>query len=127
MERLADAKVEAAEAAEKSLIELGERALPLLPDEAKLKDSGAKKRLKAVREAIAEKMEQTNLGPTLVTIQGKGIRLTEAIKQLQTQSGNMITDLANGTGADVTNPSLDLDIEKMPFFEALDLSPSSRT
>jgi len=121
VERLADPKVEAADAAEKSLVELGERALPLLPEESKLKNAGAKKRLKAVRAAIAEKMEQTNLGPTLVTIQGKGIRLTEALRQLQSQSGNRITDLREGTGAEVTNPSLDLDIQKLPFFQALDL------
>jgi hypothetical protein len=121
VERLADSKVEAAEAAERSLVELGERALPLLPEESKLKSAGARKRLKSVRESIAEKMEQTNLGASLVTIQGKGIRLTEALKQLQSQSGNRITDLREGTGAEVTNPSLDLEIEKMPFFQALDL------
>jgi len=101
-------------------VELGERVLPLLPDGAKVKDAAAKKRLDAVRAAIAEKMEQTNLGATTVTITGKGIRLTEALKQLQSQSGNMITDLREGTGAEVTNPSLDLDIEKMPFLKALD-------
>src|SRR5689334_2137497 len=52
---------------------------------------------------------------------GKGIRLTEAIKQLQAQSGNVITDLREQFGADVTNPALDLDIDGKPFFEALDL------
>ena len=120
VERLAEPKAEAADAAEKALVELGERALPLLPDDAKVKNAGAKKRLGAVRAAIAEKMEQTNLGASLVTIKEKGIRLTEALKQLQSQSGNMITDLREGTGADVTNPSLDLDIERMPFLKALD-------
>ena len=49
------------------------------------------------------------------------MRLTEAIKALQTQSGNIITDLREANGAEATNPALDLDIDDLTFFEALDL------
>ena len=55
-----------------------------------------------------------------MTIQGKGIRLTEAIQKLQAQSGNAITDLREQMGAEATNPALDLEIVDRPFFEALD-------
>ena len=49
------------------------------------------------------------------------MRLTEAIKALQTQSGNIITDLREANGEEATNPALELDIENKPFFEALDI------
>ena len=55
-----------------------------------------------------------------VTIKGKGIRLSEALQQLQKQTGNAITDLREQLGAEVTNPALDLEIADKPFFEALD-------
>src|SRR5262249_14659822 len=47
--------------------------------------------------------------------------LSEAIRQLQSQTGNPITDLREQMGADVTNPALDLDLVDKPFFEALDI------
>ena len=118
--RLADSKANAADVAEKALIDLGPRALPLLPEDGKVKEEAARKRLAKVRAAIAEAMESENLGATLITLKAEGIRLTEAIKQLQGQSGNLISDLREANGAEVTNPSFDLDIAKKPFLEALD-------
>jgi hypothetical protein len=55
-----------------------------------------------------------------VTIKGQGIRLSEALRALQSQSGNPISDMRELYGQDATNPALDLDIEDRPFFEALD-------
>jgi hypothetical protein len=55
-----------------------------------------------------------------VTIRGKGIRLSEAIAQLQKQTGNAIIDMREQLGAEVTDSALDLDIRDQPFFEALD-------
>ncbi len=55
-----------------------------------------------------------------MTLTGKGIRLSEAVQQLQKQTGNAITDLREQLGAEVTNPALDLDLRDKPFFEALD-------
>jgi hypothetical protein len=49
------------------------------------------------------------------------MRLTEALKALQTQSGNVFTDLREANGAEATNPAVDLDIEDKCFFEALDI------
>jgi class 3 adenylate cyclase len=120
VERLESPKMEARAAAEKSLIDLGPKILPLLPAgaEASKKDLG--ERLDRVKAAIHEKEEVTNLGASKVTIQGKAIRLTEAIKALQAQSGNLITDLREANGAEATNPALELEIVDKTFFEALD-------
>ena len=46
--------------------------------------------------------------------------MSEALQQLQKQTGNAITDLREQLGTEVTNPALDLDLRDKPFFEALD-------
>jgi hypothetical protein len=121
VERLESPKVETRAAAEKSLIELGNRVLPLLPTAIDKKKTDLAERVERVRTTLREKDEQVNLGPSKITLKATGIRFTEAIKALQTQSGNIITDLREANGAEVTNPALDLDITDKPFFEAFDI------
>ncbi len=121
VERLGSPKVETRDAAEKSLIDLGSRIVPLLPTKLDKATPDFVERLERIRSSIQAKDEQTNLGASKVTIQGKGIRLTEVLKALQTQSGNMITDLREANGEEVTNPAIDLDIQDKNFFEALDI------
>ncbi len=120
VDRLDGEKVEARETAMASLIKLGPRILPLLPDPATVKTTERKDRLTRVRAALAEKQDAVNLGATKVTVQGKGIRLSEALQQLQKQSGNPISDLREQLGVEVTNPGFDIDLKDKPFFEALD-------
>jgi hypothetical protein len=119
VERLDAPQMEARKAAEEGLIELGPRALPLLPE----KGGGVerRRRLDRVRHVLQDQSDATNLGASKVTLKGQGVRLSEAIQQLQKQSGNLITDLREQEGAEVTNPALNLDIDRKPFFEALDL------
>ena len=112
----ADRRAEAAD----SLVKLGPRVLPLLPSSS-LKNLEQAKRVEDVRKALAEAARKVNLGASTVTIQGDGIRLTEALKQLQQQSGNIVTDLREQYGEERTNPGMDLDLKETPFFEALDI------
>jgi len=121
VERLDAPKMEARKAAEEALIKLGPRILPLLPEPPKSASLERRERLERVRAALRDALDQTNLGASKVTIQGKGIRLSEAIQKLQAQSGNPITDLREQMGGEVTNPALELEIVDQPFFEALDL------
>ena len=114
-------KPEARDAAQKSLIDLGPRVLPLLADAEKSGTPDRRARLAKVRDALNLADEHTNLGASKVTLKGKGIRLTEAMKALQSQSGNTVNDLREQLGTEVTNPALDLDIVDKPFFEALDI------
>jgi hypothetical protein len=119
--RLDADKQDVREAAEKALIELGPRVLPVLPDPASVKSAEQKAGLQRVREALVAAQEKESFTASIVTIQGEGIRLSEALKQLQQQSGNLITDLREQMGQEATNPAIDLDIGKKPFFEALDV------
>src|SRR5215217_6303946 len=119
VERLEAPKIEARKAAEEALIKLGPRILPLLPESAKATGEERKQRIERIRAALreAQAADQSNLGASKITIREKGIRLTEAIKKLQVQSGNMLADLREQEGAEVTNPALDLDLDGKPFFE----------
>lgn len=119
VEKLNNAKD--AEAAHASLVKLGPRILTLLPEPAETASKEYKERFAKLKAALAEEQDKTNLDATRITLKGEGIRLSEAIKQLQARSNNPITDLREAAGADVTNPSLDLDIADKPFFEALDV------
>ena len=121
LQRLEAPKVETRAAAEKSLIDLGTRVLPLLPAAVDKKKADLSERVERVRDALQEKESQVNLGASKVTLKGTGMRLTEVVKALQTQTGNVITDLREANGEEATNPGLDLDIEDKPFFEAFDV------
>ena len=117
VERLGSSKAETAAAAEKALVDLGERGLPFLPT-----GGPQTAKLDAIRQAVREKAEaNTNLGASLVTLRGKGMRLTEAVRAIQAQTGNIINDLREANGEEATNPALALDINARPFFEALDI------
>jgi hypothetical protein len=120
VERLdADAK-QAQDAAQASLIKLGPKILPLLPDAATAKTPERRQRLEKIRTALKEMEPDVTTAATKITIKGKGIRLSEALQQLQKQSGNAITDMREQLGTEVTNPAIDLEIEDKTFFQALD-------
>lgn len=116
VEKLEAEKAEARDAAEKTLVELGPKALPYVPEPIKGDAADKKARLERVRKALREAAEQINLGASRVTIQVQGIRLSDAIKALERQSGNAITD----TRDEPSNPTFDLDLKDRPFLEALD-------
>ena len=120
IERLDDPKPEARDEAEARLIKLGARALPLLPDPASATSKERKERLEKVRATLRQAEQETSTGASRVTIQAKAIRLSEALGLIQKQSGNGITDLREQLGVEVTNPAFDLDIQNVPFHEALD-------
>jgi hypothetical protein len=120
VDRLDAPTAEARESATTSLIKLGPKILPLLPDSATDKSNERKQRLERVRAALRAKDEDVNTSASRITINGKAIRLSEAVQQLQKQSANAITDLREQLRAEATNPGLDLDLRDKPFFEALD-------
>src|SRR3954453_8796132 len=77
VERLGDPKPEARDDAQARLIKLGGKILPLLPESAGT-DKDRNERLDRVRAALKESADETNTGASKVTIQAKGIRLSEA-------------------------------------------------
>ena len=67
------------------------------PTPATLPAGERKDRLEKLRAALRKAEDEINLGAAEVTLKGKGIRLTEAIQQLQKQTGNTITDIREQT------------------------------
>ncbi len=120
LERLESADAKVSEAAGQGLIKLGPRVLPFLPDAAAVKKPEIKARLASIRGEIEKAGSEVDVKASLVTLTGKGVRLSEAVAQLQKQSGNAITDRREELGSEVTNPALDLDLRGRPFLEALD-------
>jgi hypothetical protein len=118
VERLGSDKPEARESAMAALTKLGPKVLSLLPDSAALPASPRKDQIEKLRTALRKAEDEINPAASRVTLEGKGIRLTEALQQLQKQTGNPITDMREQLGADVTNPALDLQFRDKPFFEA---------
>lgn len=109
-----------ATAAEASLVKLGAKVLSLLPEpsgkpEYKTRDG----RLKKIRASL-ESGTKTNPEASKITIQGEAVRLSEALKALQQQSGNTVVDLREQNGQETGNPSLNLQLKDAPFFVALD-------
>ncbi|MFO0959382.1 MAG: hypothetical protein U0800_18435 [Isosphaeraceae bacterium] len=120
VERLESPKIEARAAAEKALIELGAKALPLLPEGTKKEAGDRDERLARIRAALKEAQELSGLKGTTITLKAKGLRLSEVLKTLQSKSGSTISDLREQFGGDASNPTLDLSIEDRPFLAALD-------
>ncbi len=120
LERLDDPKPESRDSAETRLINLGPRILPLLPDAAGVAGNDRKERLERIRAALRKAQEDVGTGPSKVTIQAKGIRLSEALGLLQKQTGNGVSDIREQLGGETTNPAFDLSIKDLPFLEALD-------
>jgi hypothetical protein len=120
VERLDDPKPEARDEAQGRLIKLGSKILPLLPEGASVASKERRERLDKIRAQLRETEQETKTGASTVTIQAKGIRLSDALQQIQRQTGNAITDLREQLGTEVTNPSFDLDIKGQTFHEALD-------
>src|SRR4051794_27130360 len=100
VDRLDAAKSEARETATTSLIKLGPKILPSLPDPSTIPSGERKDRLERIRAALRKAEEEINPHASRVTIQGKGIRLSEALQQLQKQTGNVITDLREQLGGE---------------------------
>lgn len=120
LEKLSSADEAQASSAEESLIKLGTKILPILPESSGKADSaGRDARLKKIRAALATSTK-TSPEASKVTLQGPGIRLTDALKSLQQQSGNSIVDLREQNGQESGNPTLNLDLKDAPFFVALD-------
>ncbi|MEW4567671.1 hypothetical protein AB1L88_07350 [Tautonia sp. JC769] len=121
VERLGGDGPETRDEAEQALTKLGARILPLLPDPSEIEEGDLRDRVTRIRATLSEAGAENPAEATRITIQGDGIRLSEALRELQRQSGNRISDLRELYGQDATNPGLDLQIEDRPFLEAFDL------
>ena len=119
LERLESKTEQKANEAEQALIELGPKVLPLLPEDKKSPDRD--KRIDRIREKLREAQDAAAITASVITLKRQGMRLSEALREFQKQSGNAISDIRDQDGGEPENPTISLDLSNKPFLEALDV------
>ncbi len=104
--------------AEQQLLDLGPDVLPLLPQSERLPAEVAS-RLKRIRRQLQRRQAELQVAGTRVSLQGK-MKLSEAIRLLQKQSGNRILDYRDRFGQEATDPQLQLNLRNQLLWKAVD-------
>jgi hypothetical protein len=73
-----------------------------------------------VLRAADEQPSPPKVAAALVNLKGP-IPLKEALQQLREQTGNAVADLRGRFGQEETNPTIALDLDKVPFWQAVDV------
>lgn len=107
------------QAAEQALVELGEEILSLLPQSNDKMPQELRSRLSRVRERLEKLAAEAATQPSTVTLQGE-MTLSEAVAAISKQTGNKLVDFRGQLGQAVDDPTVKVDFEEVPFWEALD-------
>lgn len=107
------------EAAERQLIELGPKVLDLLPTIDDRTPAELRLRLQRVSEALQKAAAEAAGRASTVTLKGK-MPLSKALEAIEAQTGNAIIDYRRNFQQQAPDPELDLDLDKVPFWQALD-------
>jgi hypothetical protein len=119
VDQLDDPTLAKRQAAEQALVALGPDALPLLPAITRRTSAEAKSRLVRIREALEKASAERAARASLVTLRGE-MPLSQALAELQKQTGNKIVDFRGKFGQQQTDPPVKADFDKTPFWAALD-------
>lgn len=117
--QLDDEQLARREAAEKGLVELGPKALSLLPPNSPRLTAEMRERLGRVRRQLEIALAESAAEPTRVTLSGS-MKLSEALAAIEKQTGNAVFDYRGDFGQEGTNPTIELDLKDVSFWEALD-------
>jgi len=108
------------EAAERQLIELGPKVLDVLPQITPQTPPETRLRLGRIRQRLEQLAAESTARPSSVTLRGRSLPLSEILAVLHQQTGNRIVDFRRRFGHQVTDPVLDVDFDRTPFWHALD-------
>lgn len=107
--------------AQDDLIELGPAVLQFLPTEGTSGLSAEQsRRLALVRGALVQKTTLASAAPSTVTLRAGNITLSDAVAEIQRQTGNQIVDLRDQFGQVVTNPEIAVQWKSTPFWKVMD-------
>ena len=106
--------------AEQALIKLGAPALDHLPEVTDLTPPEVAQRLARVRQALEQAQVEEAGQSTQVTLIGEDLPLKDVIARISQQTGNKIVDHREEFGEEATEPRIKLNLEKVPFWKALD-------
>ncbi len=108
------------DAAEKKLIEMGPEILDLLPPVTERTPAEVKQRLARIRQELQLRRGKAAAQSTRVTLRGDALPLSKVLAELSKQSGNKIVDLRSELGQEATDPKLKVELDRTPFWQALD-------
>ncbi len=108
------------EKAEADLLGLGPEAVELLPEAGPRTSAETKERLGRIRRKLEEAAAQSAAAAATVTFHGEGVPLSKFLEEVERQTGNKIVDRREKFGQEKTDPALKIDLDKVPFWEALD-------
>lgn len=106
--------------AEKSLIGLGPGALDFLPEITSRTPAETAQRLARVRQSLEQAQVDLTAEASQVTLIGEDLPLADIIARISKQTGNKIADYREPFGEEVTEPRINLQLERVPFWKALD-------
>jgi hypothetical protein len=104
-------------AAEKRLIELGPKVLPLLPAPELLATNSVREAVRKIRIELERVLARESVLPSHVTLHGMR-SLSDILAEIARQTGNRLDGL--GLGEEALRETMDLDVEAIPFWQVLD-------
>ncbi|HWA98050.1 MAG TPA: hypothetical protein VG713_06135 [Pirellulales bacterium] len=108
------------DAVERSLLDLGTRALGALPDADAIVSVEARMRIKRIRNTLEKQLAESATRASRVTLIGKEIPFAEAIASIEQQTGNRIVDYREQLHQEQRDPRLTLNLKDVEFWRALD-------
>ncbi|MHB8902412.1 MAG: hypothetical protein ACYC6Y_26935 [Thermoguttaceae bacterium] len=118
--RLDSRELAAREAAERDLIEIGPKALPLLPPLDERTPAEVKERLDRIKILLQKQQAQTAAVQSTVTLSGKRMPLTEIFQAVAGQTGNPIRFGQGPAAPETPQVRLDVDYKAAPFWPTFD-------
>jgi hypothetical protein len=108
------------EAAEKALMEIGPKALDLLPPVDERTSAEVKQRLDRVKVLLQKQQAETAAASSTITLSGERMLLGEIFQAIQEQTGNAIKFGPGQGGPDAPPVRLNVDYTDAPFWPTFD-------
>ena len=108
------------DAAERQLLELGAGVLPVLPAIDQRTSAEVATRLARVQQKLLRTQALAAAEPTLVTLKGDDLPLSEVLAKIARQTGNPIVDHRGAFGEEQRENRITADFNKTPFWRAID-------
>ena len=108
------------DAAEQHLAAMGEKVLDLLPPPNEKVPPEERVRVEQIRQDILRAMAKAAVQASTVTLHGDSLPLSKVLAAFQEQTGNKIVGPQDPAGAAGPDPTLKVDFDKTPFWQALD-------
>jgi hypothetical protein len=108
------------DAAEQRLAAMGQPVLDLLPPPNEKVAPEVRQRVERVRQAVQRTMAKEAVQASTVTLHAEAMPLSKVLSAIREQTGNKIVGPQDPAGAGAPDPTLKVDLDKTPFWQALD-------